>query len=138
MSHSSSSSVSTSSGGISSSRTPPRKRKLSPSKNGLSKQKKQKFANQSNQSSIQEHFTAVEVDMAHQVTPPMRSLSAPAAGDTNTGHKLYLNNHSKGGASNNHNRKPGQGKKLVIKNLKGILLCTNNMCMKYNHYVLCI
>lgn len=122
MSHSSSSSVSTSTspGAISSGCTPPRKRKLSPNKNGLSKQKKQKLTNHTNQthqSSIQEHFSAVEVDMAHRVPPPIRSLSAPA-GDTNN-HKLYLNNHSKGTTPNNHSRKPGQGKKLVIKNLKG-------------------
>ena len=115
MSHSSSESVSTSPGpGIPSPSCPPRKRRHSTVKNGLSQSKKQKLSSHSNhnfQPSIQEHFPILEADMAQ--APPTRSLSAPNEGTNH--HKMYLNNHSK---TPNQSRKPGQGKKLVIKNLK--------------------
>ncbi len=119
MSHSSSQSAVPTSSSPGGSIRPPRKRKVGPSKNGISQKKRQKLTNNSNQnhqSIIKDHFLTVEVDMAQQA--PHRSLSAPAGETSTNNHKLFLSNHSKG--SPNHNRKPGQGKKIVIKNLKGI------------------
>ena len=117
MSHSSSHSPVPTSSSPGGSVHPPRKRKVSPIKNGISQKKKQKLTNHSNQNQqpvIKDHFSTVE--MAHQV--PKRSLSAPASETETNNHKMSLNNHSKG-SPNNHARKPGQGKKLVIKNLRG-------------------
>jgi cullin-4 len=54
--------------------------------------------------------------MANQ--PPQRSISAPVGGVN--GHKISLNNSHvlKGSVTNSNNRKSGQTKKIVIKNLK--------------------
>ena len=94
---------------------PPRKRKHSSNSNSHSS-KQQKFTyNSEKQSGIKDHLTVIDTDMAQQ--PPNRSFSAPTG--TNN-HKISLSNHAKGGG-NNHTKKQGQGKKLVIKNLKGML-----------------
>lgn len=91
---------------------PPRKRKHSSNSNSHSS-KQQKFTyNSEKQSGIKDHLTVIDTDMAQQ--PPSRSFSAPTG--TNN-HKISLSNHAKGGG-NNHTKKQGQGKKLVIKNLK--------------------
>jgi cullin-4 len=94
-----------------------RKRKHSSNQSSSHKQQKLSFS-PVNKSKDRSPISSSEssTDMANQ--PPQRSISAPVGGVN--GHKISLNNSHvlKGSVTNSNNRKSGQTKKIVIKNLK--------------------
>ena len=58
--------------------------------------------------------------------------------EASNNHKISLgNNFVKAGISNNHARKPGQGKKLVIKNRKGVCVLKACACLNVMSSVVC-
>lgn len=91
-----------------------RKRKHSPNHNSTPLSRKQQKLSFPTVERHPEHLSS-EADIMAQC-PPNRSLSAPAGSNN---HKISLNNHATKGGMVNHVKKPGQTKKIVIKNLKG-------------------
>lgn len=91
-----------------------RKRKHSPNHNSTTLSRKQQKLSFPTVERHPEHLSSEADTMAQ--CPPNRSLSAPAGSNN---HKISLNNHTTKGGMVNHVKKPGQTKKIVIKNLKG-------------------